>query len=191
MYNYIRGEITAKGVDGITVEAGGVGYAINPTASLCDRVSVGDVTIVHVYFVVKEDSHMLYGFADVRERALFMQLMSVSGVGAKTALAMLSLGCDALSGSIAAGDVGFISSVKGVSRKTAEKVIVDLRDKVMAGAYAGGMFIGTVPTSAEGDAVAALVGLGLTKNTAAEIVKGLDTAGKSAEEIVVAALAKR
>ena len=180
MYNYIKGEITELSANTITVEAGGIGYEINATADLLGGVKQGETAAIYVYLQVREDSHTLFGFSDADERALFLQLLGVSGVGAKSALAMLGIGAETLRTAILKEDVNAISAAKGVSRKTAEKVILELRGKLPPAA-----------NSEADDAVFGLVNLGLGRSEALSIIKSIETTGKTAEQIISLALRAR
>ena len=180
MYNYIKGQITEISANTITVEACGVGYQINATVDCIANVNFGDTAIIYTYLQVKEDSHTLYGFSGVAERALFLQLLGVSGVGAKSALSLLSVGAETLRKAISKEDVHAISAAKGVSRKTAEKVILELRGKLPSAA-----------NSEVDDAIFALTNLGMPRAEALAVIKSIDTANLSAEKIVSAALKAR
>jgi Holliday junction DNA helicase RuvA len=181
MYNYIKGQVTEISTNTVTVETGGIGYELNATADLLCSVRSGETAMIYTYLQVKEDSHTLYGFSDVAERALFLQLINnVSGVGAKSALTLLSIGADTLRNAISKEDVSAISSAKGISRKTAEKVILELRGKLPP-----------AETGEISDAVFGLVNLGLSRSEAMSIIKSIETTGKSAEQIISLALKAR
>ena len=181
MYNYIKGKVAEVTTNAIVLEANGIGYDINATCDCLCNVKVGDTATIYTYLHVKEDSHTLYGFTNQAERALFLQLLNVNGVGAKSAITMLSTGCEALLVAIAKEDILAISAIKGVSRKTAEKVILELRGKLPSA------------TSSEvDDAISGLVNLGLSRAEALSIIKSLDAkAGTSAEQIISMALKAR
>jgi len=180
MYNYIKGEITEITANTVTVEAGGIGYEINAAADLLGGVTRGELATIYTYLQVREDSHTLFGFSNAGERALFLQLLGVSGVGAKSALAMLGIGAETLRAAISKEDAGLISSTKGISRKTAEKVILELRGKLPA----------AVSSEVE-DAVSGLVSLGLSRAEVLSTIKSLPTENKTAEQIIAAALKAR
>jgi len=131
MYEYIQGEITELNPACIIVQTGGIGYCIH--ISLNTFTALNGLTQVKIYthFIVREDAHLLYGFATLSERELFRNLLSVSGVGASTALMMLSsLTPDEITSAIATGNVNLLKSVKGIGMKTAQRIIIDLKDKV-------------------------------------------------------------
>ena len=174
--------------DGIVIEVGGVGLLIAVTAA-AERAATAnrnDVSL-HTHLVVREDALSLYGFVDTAERTLFQLFLSVSGLGPKTSLALLSAyPADRLTLAIASGDTALLSSVSGIGKRTAERVIVELRDKVAA-----------VPASASapGDAMNgdrleardALVALGYSL---ADADAALEATVGTTEERVVAALGK-
>lgn len=196
MYSYIKGLITAKENSTLTIEAGGIGYTVVPTASCYDAHKMGDITTLHTHLSITETAHTLYAFADSKERELFKLLTSVSGVGAKTAIAMLTISGSTLASAIVAGNVNMLASAKGVSRKTAEKVVIELQDKLLkSGVSVADHSVahgkGAVSTTETEDALAALVNLGISRNAAIELVKSVADKNMKAEEIIVAALAKR
>ena len=178
MYNYIKGEITEITASTITIEACGIGYEINATIDCISNAKIGESSSIYTYLQIKEDSHTLYGFLSISERALFLQLLGVSGVGAKSALAMLSIGAESLRKAISKEDVLTISTAKGVSRKTAEKVILELRGKLPE-----------AKNSEVDDAVSGLVNLGLSRNEALNAVKSVPLG--TAEQIIAAVLKAR
>ena len=134
MIAYIRGVLSEKAPDRVVIEAGGVGYELLIPVSSFDRLprEGGEVKLL-VWHCVREDDEMLFGFATKEEREMFLKLTQVSGVGPKIALAILSgSSIGELSLAIASGNAKRISSIKGVGKKTAEKICVELKDKVNA-----------------------------------------------------------
>ena len=132
MINYVRGTLSDIEESMIVVEAGGIGYGINVPASVMGELPrVGNEVLIYTYFSVKEDSQSLFGFISKEDREMFKQLIKVNGVGPKGALAILSvLRPDDLRMAIMSGDAKAISRAQGIGAKTAERVILDLRDKV-------------------------------------------------------------
>ena len=181
MYNYIKGEVTEITANSITVETCGVGYEINATVDCIANVKIGETATIYTYLQVKEDSHTLFGFSCIAERALFLQLLGVSGVGAKSALAMLSVGSETLRKAISKEDIHTISAAKSVSRKTAEKVILELRGKLPSSSA----------SSEVDDAIAGLVNLGMSRSEVLAVIKTIDTTTKTAEQIIAATLKAR
>ena len=132
MYEFISGKIIEKSPTHVVIENGGVGYLINITLNTFGKIKDQDVFRFYVHFIVREDAQLLYGFADTEERTLFRALISVSGVGANTArLVLSSLTSEEAFQAIASGDAGRLQNVKGIGAKTAQRIVVDLKDKVI------------------------------------------------------------
>src|SRR5690606_38342405 len=131
MYEFISGRIDELTPARIVVEAGGIGDFITIFLNTYSRITGKDKVHLMLHQVVKDDAHVLYGFADKQERDLFRLLISVNGVGAGTAIMMLSsLNADELSAAVASGNVDLLKSVKGIGIKTAQRIIIDLKDKL-------------------------------------------------------------
>ncbi|GHU96345.1 Holliday junction ATP-dependent DNA helicase RuvA [Bacteroidia bacterium] len=143
MYEYISGKITELTPTYVVVETGGVGYYIYVSLQTYGQLGSKTEARLFVHQQIKEDAHVLFGFAERRERELFRLLVSVSGVGPSTAQLMLSaLSSDELTTAIATENVAVVKSVKGIGQKTAERLIVELKDKILkvsAGAGVGDM----------------------------------------------------
>ncbi|MFN3597070.1 MAG: Holliday junction branch migration protein RuvA [Rubricoccaceae bacterium] len=197
MIAYVAGTLAEKKPTEVTLEAGGLGYRILIPASSYDRLpDVGRPARLLTTFVVREDAHVLYGFATEAERALFETMTGVSGVGPKMALAALSAMSPAdLRDTVLAGDAALLTRIPGVGRKTAERLVVELRDRLarLDGLEApGALGAGDAETTqARADARAGLEALGLTR---AEAEKRLRKALReqpgvqSAEELIRLAL---
>ncbi len=192
MIRFIRGEYLYYEGGAIVVETGGgIGFRIyvSDTSSLL-TAREGDEIAIYTYLQVKEDGMSLYGFSDSEGLALFEQLITVKGVGPKAGLAIMSLGTpNQIKGVIAAGDSSSIAMAQGVGKKTAERVILELKDKVsalpMEGIEPEGLAPAAVPGTGErGEAVVALTTLGYTKKEAEAAVGSVADEGLSAEEYV-------
>ena len=132
MITHLRGKLVEKNPTEIVVECGGVGYLVHISLHTYSLLPSEEVVSIYTHLQVKEDSHSLYGFMEVSERAIFRLLISVSGIGANTARTMLSsLSPEELRDAIAASNVGTIQSVKGIGLKTAQRVIIELKDKIL------------------------------------------------------------
>ncbi|MBN2637966.1 MAG: Holliday junction branch migration protein RuvA [Bacteroidales bacterium] len=132
MYEFISGKITDKSPTHVIIENGGIGYLIHITLNTFTKIKDQESVRLFVHFIVREDAHLLYGFADDDERILFRALISVSGVGANTArLVLSSLSSEEAYDAIASGNAGRLQSVKGIGAKTAQRIVVDLKDKVV------------------------------------------------------------
>jgi Holliday junction DNA helicase RuvA len=175
MYEYIKGTLAALTPAYAVVEAAGTGYFINISLQTYTQLSgsVGEQALLYLHQQVREDAHVLYGFADANERELFRLLISVSGVGAATARIMLSsLNSSNLTTAIASGDVAVLKSIKGIGLKTAERIVVDLKEKTLKAAGAAGAGLtGSPADSVRREAAAALLALGFPK---AAIEKAVD-----------------
>ena len=192
MIRFIKGEYLYYESGAVIVMTdGGIGFRINvsDTSSLL-TASEGDELSVYTYLQVKEDGMALYGFPDADALGLFEQLITVKGVGPKAGLAIMSLGTpNQIKGIIAAGDAASIAMAQGVGKKTAERVILELKDKVSALPFEGveleGIAPAAVPGSGErGEAVVALTTLGYSKREAEAAVGSVPDEGLSTEEYV-------
>ena len=192
MIRFIRGEYLYYDSGAVVVEtSGGIGFRINvsDTSSLL-TASEGNEICVYTYLQVKEDGMALFGFPDAESLGLFEQLITVKGVGPKAGLAIMSLGTpNQIKGVIAGGDAASIAMAQGIGKKTAERVILELKDKVSAipfeGAEPEGFAPAAVPGSGErGEAVVALTTLGYTKREAEAAVGSVPDEGLSTEEYV-------
>lgn len=180
----VRGRVIARGADHLVVETGGVGYKV-----FVPRHPSGDEVHLHTHHVVREDAQLLFGFESREELALFEMLISVSGVGPKAALAILSVSRPVdVASAIAAGDATTLAKAPGVGKKTAERLIVDLRAKM--GRVAIGPDGADIPAGDE--AVTALRTLGYTLAEAQAALRGVPPAAKaSTEDRLAAALRGR
>ena len=180
----VRGRILARGPDHVVVETGGIGYKV-----FVPRHPTGDETLLHTHQVVREDGQFLFGFESREELALFELIIGVSGVGPRAALAILSVSRPAaVAAAIAAGDAATLAKAPGVGKKTAERLIVDLRSKV--GRIGAGDAAGGLPSPDE--AIAALRALGYTLAEAEQALNGVPGVGKaSTEERLATALRGR
>ncbi|WP_103383177.1 Holliday junction branch migration protein RuvA [Pseudonocardia dioxanivorans] len=184
MISSVRGEVLSVGLDHAVVEVGGVGFAVFATPATLGGLRRGQEARLETLLVVREDSLTLYGFADAEERELFVLLQTVSGVGPRLALATLAvLDPQSLRRALADGDTATLTRVPGVGRKSAERLVVELRDKVVAPAP---VLAGDVRPLVTGNAhrdqvVEALVGLGFTARPAEAAVDGILAGDPDAE----------
>lgn len=191
MYDYIRGIITENYGTAVTVEANGVGYALSVSAFTAQKLcSASGEVKVYCRLNVREDEMSLYGFYDKTERAVFDKLVEISGVGAKLALTILGgLTPEAFSAAVVRGDVKTISSVKGVGKKIAERIALELKDKLsIDGNTIVAPEVEVSYTGLEDEAASALASLGFSKQEAYAAVKRVAKDGMSVEEILLAAL---
>ena len=178
MIEYIKGEIADLTPTYCVLETNGVGYMLNVSLVTYQELQGQSAARLYVYENIREDAHVLYGFLTKAERELFLLLISVSGVGAATARMILSSFTVAeLQEIIATGNVNAIKSVKGIGLKSAQRIIVDLKDKVELGVRSEELGVGNVSSLANNEnmeeAVAALVALGFQKAASVKVVEKL------------------
>lgn len=166
MYDYISGKITHATATYIVVEANGVGYQLQVSLQTYSKLKDAQSAKVYTHLSIKEDAHLLFGFADEDERQLFRNLISVSGVGPGTARVMLSsLSTTELQSAITTGNVAVIKKIKGIGDKTAQRIVIDLKDKLgKAGASAPVLL--TQGNTIKEEALSALLTLGFNRNVA-------------------------
>ena len=186
MIALVSGTVAVRRGDHVVVDCGGVGYRLSVSAETLRRVpAVGREVALHSHMVVRDDALLLYGFATEEERELFLMLLGVQSVGPKVALAVLSGGPPRdLLAALAAGDAARFQAVPGIGKRTAERIIVELREKVGVSEPS----ISVARTSDDPRTIAreGLIGLGYT---AAEVDSLLDAAvGEGAEELIASAL---
>ena len=189
MIAYVRGILAEKEPMRVVIEAAGIGYEAFIPLSTYDRLPrEGEEVRLLIAHCVREDDEVLYGFATADEREMFGKLTGVSGVGPKIAVAILSgASIPELASAIARGDAKRLSTIKGVGKKTAEKICIELRDKVSALALSGAA--GTEKSSPVlGDAIAALRALGFNEETASKMVA--DAVARAADADDVGAIVK-
>ncbi len=171
MIDYIKGTITQITPTFLTIETGGIGYFVNISISTFSKLEGKEEFKVLIHEVIREDSHLLYGFADSEERNVFRLLISVTGVGANTARVMLSsLSPGELEKAIIGSDVNVLSSIKGIGLKTAQRIIVDLKDKVGKQTGSGEIFTYADNTIRD-EALSALVMLGFAKSAVSKVLE--------------------
>jgi Holliday junction DNA helicase RuvA len=185
----VRGEVAVRRPDGVVVDCGGVGYRLAVSAQTLSHVpAVGRPVTLHSHLVVRDDALALYGFASEEERELFLLLLSVQAVGPKVALAVLSGGPPReLIGALAAGDAARFQAVPGIGKRTAERIIVELREKVGSSAADDPIVItrGDDPHLLARDG---LVGLGFSVQEAGELLEGAPEEARSPEDLIAHAL---
>lgn len=163
MIDYIKGEITDLNPASVTVENSGIGYFVHISLNTYSALSGQAQTQLYIYEAIREDAHLLYGFISKRERELFMHLISVSGIGAGTARMILSSMTPAeLEVVIASGDSNALKQVKGIGLKTAQRVIIDLKDKIKISGDLP-LSVQAVDNEMANESVAALVMLGFSQ----------------------------
>ena len=189
MIGSLRGRIASKTPPQLTVDVGGLGYELEaPMSTFFHLPAVGEEVRLLTHLVVREDAHVLYGFATEDERRLFRSLIKVSGVGPRIALALLSgISVSAFAQCVLNEDIGALTRVPGVGRKTAERLIVEMRDRLAAPQATPGAPV-AAPARAEGEAYGALVALGYRPAEAARLLKAAGPGTHSTEELIRRAL---
>jgi Holliday junction DNA helicase RuvA len=173
MIGRLRGTVLEKQPPLILIDVGGVGYEVEVSMNtFCELPPVGEAVTLLTHHHVREDAHLLYGFATLGERQAFRALLRISGVGARTALAVLSgLSVAELAATVAAQEVSRLTRVPGVGKKTAERLLLELKDKLDAGAAAPGQR--PQPARPADDVLQALLALGYSEREAAAAVRDL------------------
>jgi len=195
MIGRLKGTLLQKQPPGLLVDVGGVGYELEaPLSTFYELPAVGEPVTLYTHLVVRDDAHLLFGFARESERRLFRLLLRVSGVGARMALAILSgMSADDFARCIENDDVTALTRLPGIGRKTAERLIVEMRDRLDESGLREAL-PGTAGESAAGggdpvaDAASALVALGYRPAEAARMIRDVETRGLDTEDIIRRAL---
>jgi len=191
MIGRLRGVLVSKQPPWLVIDVGGVGYELEaPMSTVFDLPEAGREVVLFTHYAVKEDTAVLYGFLRESERILFRTLQKVSGIGAKTALAVLSgASVDEFARLVQTGDIAALTRIPGIGKKTAERIVVELRDRVDGMAMAvPGFAEGSVPKDAVSEATVALQQLGYKPAEAVRLVKEAAQSGDAAEAIIRKAL---
>ena len=196
MIEYLRGEIAELTPATAIIEYAGVGYETSITLNTYSAIQGRKDTKLFIYEVIREDTHQLFGFSNKQERELFLLLISVSGIGPKAAMSILShMTPDSIAYAIFSDDKKTISKAPGVGPKTAARIILELKDKVKGGvaeAPANDIVIADVKISSSkhSEAIDALTVLGFHRSAAEEVLKTIDVANTDLEDIIREALKK-
>ena len=192
MIGRLRGTLLSKQPPSLLVEVGGLGYEVDaPMSTIYDLPGIGKEVILLTHYAVKEDSAALYGFLRESERTLFRNLLKVSVIGAKIALAVLSgVSTDHFARLVQAGDVVALTKIPGIGKKTAERIVVELRDRVDGLSSLPGTTLSgaAAPLDAAGEATVALQQLGYKPVEVTRLVQKVAAEGDSAEAIIRKAL---
>lgn len=190
MIGFIEGVLVGKQPPHLVLNVGGIGYEIEaPMTVFYDLPEVGARVVLHTHLQVREDAHKLYGFDSLRQRDLFRSLLKVSGVGPRVALAILSgLSTDDFEQCIGDGDIGRLVRVPGIGRKTAERLLVEMRDRLKELAVEPDG-VSAAAAGAEHDAMSALVALGYKPAEATRALRAVRKPGMNSEDLIRGALA--
>ena len=186
----LRGRLTLKQAPSIIIECHGVGYEVEtPMSTFLELPPTGDEWFLFTHMVVREDAQTLYGFATEEERALFRLLLKISGVGAKMGLAVLSsMSVEGFRRCVEYEDAASLVKVPGIGKKTAERLIIEMRDRIDTPSAPSGATKVEVEAGAKAEAVDALISLGYKPREVQKLIGELDVDGKSAEDIIRLAL---
>ncbi len=176
MIAYLKGTIQSKGKDSVVVVVDNIGYEVSAPSPVLEKLHLGEECELFTHEYLRENSRELYGFSSRDELALFHDLMKVSGVGPKSALNVMSLGAARIRDAISKGDAGILGSVSGVGKKTAQKIVLELK----------GVLTDAGAVSADMEAVDALRRLGYSQREASEALYGIE--GETVEEKIKTAL---
>lgn len=193
MFYHLAGTVSDIDINLAVVDCGGVGYAVNTTVNTLSKIKLNEKAKLYISEYIKEDSFELYGFATLSEKRCFDMLLTVSGIGPKAAQAILSAATpEGLAIAIMNGDEKAITVAQGVGKKIAQRVILELKDKVSKEMGSSSVELPVIHSPADGDsrneAVAALMVLGYSTSEINSALKGMDISGMSTEQIVKIAL---
>ena len=190
MIGSLRGRLTLKQAPSIIIECQGVGYDVDtPMSTFLELPSIGAELLLFTHLVVREDAQTLYGFATEEERALFRMLLRISGVGAKMGLAILSaMSVDGFRRCVEYEDTASLVKVPGIGKKTADRLIIEMRDRIETPTARTDSGQVTVEAGARSEAMDALIALGYKPREVNNLIGEVDIAGKSAEDIIRLAL---
>ena len=190
MITHIKGKLVEKNHTDVVIDCNGVGYQLHISLHTYSLIPDSEIVQLHTYLQVKEDSHTLFGFAEKSEREIFSLLISVSGIGSSIARTMLSsLHPEQIKEAIASGDVATIQSIKGIGAKTAQRVILDLKDKILK-VYGMDEVLVTANNTNKDEALSALETLGFNRKIATKVVDKIlkTTPTETVENIIKQAL---
>jgi Holliday junction DNA helicase RuvA len=188
MIGQLNGKLIEKNPTELLIDCAGVGYEVKISLNTFSAIGNDEAIRLHTRLIVREDAHILYGFATKEEREMFNHLISVSGIGPNTAMIMLSsLIPDEIAHAIQSEDVRTIQSIKGIGAKTAQRVIIDLKDKMLKMTFSTENMFSQNNTQ-RFDALTALVSLGFDKKAADKALDKITTGSESVEQLIKEAL---
>lgn len=191
MYEFLNGNISELTPTYVIIDCGGVGYHVNISLQSFTQMDGKKNTLVFLHQVVREDAHLLYGFATKEERDIFRLLISVSGVGANTARVILSsMSVGEVQKAIVSGDINSLKQVKGIGLKTAQRLVVDLKDKMVGKETEPLQLFSPQNNTIRHEALSALVMLGFAKTAVEKVLDQLlhDQKDQTVEELIKSAL---
>lgn len=196
MFSYLSGTVAEIGSSAVILDVGGVGFGCNASLQTLSRLTVGKMVKLYTHLNVREDALELFAFYDREELEMFRLLVSISGVGPRVALSILSAAdVSSIVRAVTMGDEKPIVAANGVGKKLAGRIILELRDKVAKSSIdmsdiGGTPFVAPTVNAADSDAVEALIALGYGRDEVSAAIRGTDTAGMNTEDIIKLALAR-
>ena len=188
MIAQLNGRLVEKNPTDLVIDCNGVGYEVKISLNTFSALSSDEAVLIYTKMIVREDAQLLYGFSDKTEREMFNHLISVSGIGPNTAMIMLSSLVPAdIASAIQHEDVKTIQSIKGIGAKTAQRVIIDLKDKMLKMSFSSENLFNVNNTN-QFDALTALVSLGFDKKSAEKALDKVGTGEESVEQLIKGAL---
>ena len=192
MIGRLSGQLLQKQPPELLIDVNGVGYEVSaPMTTFYSLPELGEKVVLHTHMVVREDAQLLYGFSSESERTLFRVLIKINGVGPKLGLTILSgISAEEFARCVHDNDAAALVRLPGIGKKTAERLIIELRDKLgseeqsESSSAAAGLMSSSAATSPISDAVSALISLGYKANDASKIVRSIDTSGLNTEDII-------
>jgi holliday junction DNA helicase RuvA len=184
MIAYINGKIIKKAQNGFIVDTGAIGYLVHITASTRDKFAEKETVELFVHTKVREDDISLYGFETTGELEFFQMLLNVNGIGPKLALEMLSQNPEKVKSAILTNDLDYLTKIPGIGKKTAERIVVELKSKITVSDLDLSRIHGGTEKEISNDAVNALMGLGYQRYEIISVLKELPDSVKKVEEIV-------
>ncbi len=183
MIAFLKGDFVQKNPAVVVMDVNGVGYEVQISLNTYTSIQNLAEGMLYTYLHIREDAHILYGFSDIKEKDLFIQLIGVNGIGAATTRVMLSsMKHDEISRAIVQGNVKLLESIKGIGRKTAERVVLELREKLSKHSNETNIAV-LVNNTLEQDALNALLALGIGRPAAEQAVKKVISASPASEKI--------
>lgn len=190
MYEFLRGKVTSLNPASVVIDTGSIGFFVNISLNTYSKINGKNEALLLLHQVVRDDAHIFYGFAEKNERELFRNLITVSGVGAATAIMMLSsLTPDEVVAAITTGNTGVLKTVKGIGIKTAQQIIIDLKDK-LGKVSESSQFLLSADNTLQNEALSALAMLGFAKKDAEKVIVKIirENPGATVERVIKTAL---
>lgn len=185
MIAFLHGKVAEKHLDSAVIDVNGVGYGVFMTSEDIGGIGLNETVKLHIYEHIREQAYDLFGFCEIGNKQFFQQLLEVNGVGPKMALSLMSIGSSAnIRGAIAEGNVKYLQGASGVGKRLAERVVVELKDKV--GLVSSEDSTAFLQAKSDDEAYQALIGLGFNPSDAAKALSGIDSKLSTEERVKLA-----